>query len=179
MKLLFFMNHIPFSKGNLNWLFIILVLVFHISCSNTPSNSALKRIEIENRDSTMQKPPGSFSDSININYPAAVFYSPDSLQLEKIRAINDSMIFESAMHESFYQMRNSKIVLKRYYPKLKIVDAKNVRFLVFKKKAGNSEYIDLNAKNDAFGMFVFDGYKSPRLVDMTNLESELGFYFAK
>jgi hypothetical protein len=37
----------------------------------------------------------------------------------------------------------------------------------------------LNDKNDPFGIFLFDGVQSPRLVDMTNIESELGFYFSK
>ena len=39
--------------------------------------------------------------------------------------------------------------------------------------------IDLNTQNDPCGILLFDGRQAPRLVDMTNIETELGFYFSK
>lgn len=125
------------------------------------------------------KPPSSYSDTLVIYPKAAVFYHPDSLQDLAIKAITDSGIYKSSVHEMFYQMRYSRIVLKKYYPDVKIIEAKNLRYLLFKKKGNNAECMDLNTKNDASGLFVFDGEQPPRLLDMTNIETELGFYFKK
>ena len=125
------------------------------------------------------KPPSSYSDTVEIVSSSAVFYNADSVQLERIKAATEAGIFESLMHEFFYQMRNSRIVLKKYYPQIEICEVKNARYLLFKKTGGGKELIDLNNNNDPFGILLFDGLQSPRLVDMTNIESELGFYFSR
>jgi hypothetical protein len=54
-----------------------------------------------------------------------------------------------------------------------------VRYLLFQKKGGGADCIDLNIKNDARGLIIFNAQKSPQLVDMTNIETELDFYFKK
>jgi len=125
------------------------------------------------------KPPSSYPDTVEIVLPSAVFYNADSLQLNKIKAVTDPRIFESTMHECFYQMRNSRMVLKKYYPDIEIHEVTNARYLLFKKADRRKELIDLDEKSDPCGLFLFDGRHSPRLVDMTNIESELGFYFPK
>ena len=150
-----------------------------ISCSDSPRQKVSAQNKMENKSKVKNKPPGSFSDTININAHSAVFYHPDSLQVEKIKTNTDTMIFESTMHETFYQMRNSRVVLKQYYPHIKIIEVKNARYLLFVKAGGEKEYIDLNTINDPGGLFIFDGHKAPHLVDMTNIETELGFYFSK
>ena len=158
----------------------ILPVILTFSCADSSTKINQNQNKIENKDPAKNKPAGSFSDTVQINsLPSAVFYDPDSLQLEKIKAITNSTIFESTMHEYFYQMRNSRIVLKKYYPYIKIIEVKNARYLLFEKAGGEKEYVDLNTKNDPSGIFIFDGQKAPQLVDMTNIESELGFYFSK
>lgn len=155
-----------------------LLILPGLSCSDTPPKTNLTQSKIEDKDSAKNKPPGSFSDTIIIHPLSAVFYTPDSLQLEKIKAISDTMIFESTIHDCFYQMRNSRMLLKQYYPRIKIIDVKNARYLLFVKTDGQNECIDLNTKNDPCGILIFDGHKKARLVDMTNIESELGLYFS-
>ncbi len=170
------------KPGSGNWwcfLFLLLPVVLYISCSSSPRNPATDAGKNDDKNTLKRKPPASFSGTITIDFPAAVLYTPDSLQFEKLKAITDTLIFESIMHEYFYQMKNSRIVLKKYYPRIKIMEVKNARYLLFKKADGQKEYIDLNTKNDPCGMFIFDGRKDPILVDMTNMESELGFYFSK
>lgn len=150
-----------------------------ISCSNQPEQIQKSVEKKGSQNFSLNKPPSSFSDTIQIHSPSAIFYEPDSLQLLAIRNITDSMIFKSTTHESFYQMRYSKIVLRRDYPSIKIVDIKNARFILFVKNNGGQELIDLNTKNDPFGLLVFNGTKSPLLMDMTNVETSLGNYFSK
>lgn len=159
------------------WLFFII-----FSCTNnTVSNKKEETNKVNTITTTKasKKPPGTYQDTLTINLPAAVFYHPDSLQLEKIKAITDTMVYEGTMHEYFFQMRNARMVIKKTWLWLTIIESKNYRYLLFIKKDGSRECIDLNTKNDAYGLFVFDGKKPPRLVDMTNIESELGFYFSK
>jgi len=158
---------------------LLLTTAVAVSCTHTPGkNTNNKEAEKVYTDTIHRKPPSSFSDTVYVQFPSAVFYAPDSLQLEKIKAVNNRTIIESMMHENFYQMRNSRIVLKQNYPHIKIIET-NARYLLFKKTAGNSEFIDLNTKNDAWGLIVSDGKKVPQLLDMTNIDTELEFYFSK
>jgi len=124
------------------------------------------------------KPPSSFSDTLKITSRSAVFYYADSVQLEKIKTITEKNIFDGSMHEYFYQLRSAHIVLKDRWPEIKIIEAKNVRWLQFVKADLTNEYIDLDKKNDAYGLFVFDPLKSPSQLELTNAESEIGFYFS-
>lgn len=130
-------------------------------------------------DTIRVKPPSHFQDTLIVTGPAAVFYYPDSLQDHNMQMITDPAVYNSSIHEMFYQMRNAKIVLHKYYPSLSIREARNVRYLWFKGADRKSQYIDLNTKNDPRGMFIFDGKQAPILVDMTNIETALGFYFKK
>src|SRR5688572_28845394 len=125
------------------------------------------------------KPPGNFPDTLKITEAAAIFYYPDSLQLEKIKAVTDTNIFKSSMHEYFYQMRNARIVLKKSLPEIKIIDAKNVRYLLFIHSDNKTDCIDLDSKNDAYGLILFNRQKSPLISDMANIEGEAGLYFVK
>lgn len=123
-----------------------------------------------------KKPPSSYADTLNVNESAAVFYHPDSAQLRQIKKFSDSMVYDGMMHEFFYQMRNARLVIKNTWPELKIIEAKNCRYLLFTKKNHTHELVDLNSKNDAYGLFVFNTIKPPLLIDMTNIETEVSFY---
>jgi hypothetical protein len=161
--------------------FIVYFLPVLLICACFDSSRKTKQVhnKIDTKDSVKNKPPGSFSDTVKIKVASAVFYMPDSIQLERIKAITDSAVFDGTMHDCFYQMRNAQAVLKQYYPDIKITEVKDARYLLFEKTDGVREYIDLNTKKDPCGIFIFDGQKAPLLVDMTNIESELGFYFSK
>jgi hypothetical protein len=144
------------------WPSLLLMVCMHSSCSRNTS-----------------KPPATFSDTVIVDIPAAVFYSPDSLQLQKIKAVNDAAVFESMVHESFYQMKNAENVLQASFPAIKIIKTRNARYILFKRKNGQQECVDLNNKNDPFGILVFNAEKPARSTDMSNIETELGFYFGR
>jgi len=160
---------------------IVLVVAFilHSSCSDLHKKGSAETVKTAVSNNTKHKPPSSFSDTLQVDQPSIIFYTPDSLQLEKIRAVTDSGVFSSTMHELVYQMRNSRIVLGKNYPQIRIYEVKNSRFIDFKKVVGVDDCIDLNKYDDPCGMFIFDARKNPKLVDMTNIETELGFYFTK
>jgi hypothetical protein len=156
------------------------LLILTLSCNEQPGKTPINISDsLVTKHVENVKPGSSFNDTLTIFENSAVFYLADSLQLLAIKKITDTSVFKSQVHENFYQMRYSKIVFKKYFPNIKLIEANKYRYLKFIKKAGQAPVVDLNTKNDAFGLIVFDGLQEPRLVDMTNIETELGFYFKK
>jgi len=159
-------------------IYIVLVLSVTASCSSNTTRGKEEKTS-PSKPQVLTKPPSNFQDTMQIDFSAAVFYLPDSVQLEKIKELTDSAIFDATMHEYFFQMRNARMSVKRDWPGLKIVEAKNIRFLLFKGKDNDSTYIDLNTKNDSHGLFLFQPGKRPHYADMMNIDTELGYYFKK
>jgi hypothetical protein len=110
---------------------------------------------------------------------SAIFYEPDSLQLAKIKALTIKTVFESSIHEFEYQFINAKKLLKLHWKDVSMVEVRKFRYLHFFLSDGKTETIDLDKNGDAFGLFVFDPSKSPRLIEMTNAESLIPDYFER
>ena len=160
----------------LGFFFIIDCLV---SCSDkNKKNNSIKNIT-EKKETIIRKPPSSFSDTLAINFPSAVFYNPDSLQQEKIKEITIKNEYESEVHNCFYLMRNARTVLKKYWPNIHIIETSIHRYLLFVKADKSKTCVDLNGYGDMCGIFLFDGKKEPELADMMNIDTALGFYFGK
>jgi hypothetical protein len=154
--------------------FIILPGIF---CTNNSTRQEETDDKSKKEKPALTKPVSSYQDTLLIDKTAAVFYHPDSVQLEKIKKIEDSTVFEATMHEYFYQMRNSRIVINKDWPDIKIIEANNVRYLLFKKKNNETLLIDLDTKGDPHGLFLFDQKHDPQLADMMNIDNELPRYF--
>lgn len=171
---------IKFRKIKYHCFVYILLLALYNSCSESPGGKEPIQNKVENNiTSNTNKAPSTFTDTLKINSIAAVFYSPDPLQLKKIKSSTDPRVFEGSMHEYFYLMRNAHLVIRKYYPELKIIEAKNVRYLLFIKADKSRDCIDLDTEKDAYGLFIFNSKKAPELADMANIDTELGFYFTK
>ena len=99
--------------------------------------------------------------------------------MEKIKQVNEKMIFESLTHDCYYQMKNARQVVEKNWPHLSIRLASKNRWLVFRKIHGEQLIIDLNKINDICGIYLFDPAKDPERIVMTKIDSELGFYFKR
>ena len=166
---------------SISYLFAVSALAWQLftasACNNNDyKNAEAKSVTTEVNKNFKPKPPATYSDTLIINFPAAVFYHPDSVQLLKIKAQTNSMIFDGSMHEFFYQMRNARMVIQKTWPHLKITEAKNYRYLLFIGAGNARHYIDLDTKIDAYGLLVFNQKKTPLTVDMMNVETEISFY---
>ncbi len=166
------MTMIKFKK----FLLIPAVLYFMFSSCAAPSSENKPATAEQEKKTRTLKPGSTSNDTLVISKAAAVFYQPDSIQREKIKAVTGDKIFESTMHEYFYQTRNSKIYLKKNRPALEIIDTHDARFLLFRKKDGSIHIEDLNL-HDPSGLFLFDGVHNPALVDMMNIETVVPRYF--
>lgn len=128
-------------------------------------------------EAVITKPGSSFQNILIVTESCALFYKPDSIQKQKIKAATKSQIFESSMHDFFYLQRYAHKILKEHWLGLKIIEAKNVRFLFFIKKDRSSEIIDLDKLDDSYGLILFNRIKSPLQIDMANVETEVPDYF--
>ena len=126
----------------------------------------------------IKKPESSFNDTLIIKRNSAVFYVPDSVQMEKIKNINEKEVFDLLIHNCHYQMQNARQVIKKDWPQIKIIETFTHRYLLFEKENKEEKCIDLNDKNDICGLFLFDGKKDPALVDMPNIDTQLHLYFS-
>ena len=164
------------------FLFYAAYLMFILACSGKRPLTNKKKENLIQPDTVQisyRKPPSGFDDTLIIHSFSAIFYDPDSLQLEKIKKNTPQNIFESAVHDCFYQMKNARMVVKRYWPQIHIIETNRNRFLLFIKDNKAETCIDLNTKGDMCGIFLFDGKKEPELIDMMNIDTALGFYFEK
>ena len=131
------------------FLFWFLSASLILSCSNSPQQNKTVEKNSKNKSLPKQKPASNYHDTLKIHSTAAVFYYPDSLQLEKIRSLTDSGAYEANMHEYFFLMRNARLVIEKNKPQLKIIEAKNVRYLLFIHANKSADCIDLDKKPES------------------------------
>jgi len=163
----------------MHFLYSILILTLFNSCTKSSKKIEPNKENLSPPSSVHNKPSSSFQDTLFINTKSVVFYQPDSIQLINIKSVTDPVIFDGSMHDYFYQIRNAHNVLKLNWSQLKIIDSKNVRYLVFVNSDKTKHIIDLDTFDDAYGMFVFDQKKPPIPVEMTNLESIIYVYLSQ
>jgi hypothetical protein len=166
--------------ANVQFHITLMIMFFLAACEAGPKheNHELRDSIKTRKPEILKKPSSSYQDSLFINSPAAIFFVPDSLQMEKIRRVNEKGIYESLTHDCYYQMRNAQLVIERNWPEIRIIRDSNARWLIFKKPTGTIT-VDLDEVNNICGIYLFDGVKDPIRIDMTNIDSELGFYFKK
>ena len=159
------------------------VIIFFLTACNNSSQKEKNQIASQQHKEITRKyiakPPSSFDDTLTIKTSAAVFFKPDSVQLQKIKEVNKPMVFASLTHDCHFQMRYSRNVLSKEYPQIKIINTDKARYLFFVKEDKSDTCIDLNKNNDICGVYIFNRLKNPQLMDMTNAETELEFYFKK
>jgi hypothetical protein len=149
--------------------------ILAFSCAQPATPDATKN-NMEAQVQKKTKPGATYQDTLVIPPVSVVFYEPDSIQLDKIRTANDPSVFSAAMHEFEFQIRNARHFLKTYKPRLRILEARNVRYLQF-IGGEHTMVIDLDTRNDACGMYLFDGRQPPHPADMMNVETEVPGYF--
>jgi hypothetical protein len=164
------------SLSGLIWPVLLICYSSLVSCSS--GGEKKKEGEIKKPEQkTILKPSSSFPDTLVVNTISVVFFKADSLQLGKFEKVVSPMVFESIKHDCLYQMGNTRTVLKRSWPKVTIAEAFNKRYVLFVKEDGSQICIDLD-KLDVCGVMLFNRKKEPQtIVDMTNIETELRYYF--
>ena len=172
-----------FQQTGIAGLIIVLLALQHLLACSGESNSRKKEPGKENKPEASpgvyKKPQSGYNDTLIIDNRSAVFFSPDSLQLERIKVIRKKNDFETEEHYCIYLMKNALILLKKRWPQIHIIETSTARYLLFIKPDKSKQCFDLNSKGDMCGIFLFDMKKDPAFIDMMNLDTELAFYFSK
>ncbi len=159
---------------------IISALIFFlfIACvnNNGTGKSGADTAKAATKAIPKQKPGSTYQDTLTVIKPVAVFFSPDSLQLQKIKALLDTGVYKGITHEYEFQQHYTHVLIAKQWPGLKILESNHYRYISFTKKDGATQYIDLNSIGDFYGLLVFDGRKNALTVDMTNAETQISFY---
>jgi hypothetical protein len=159
---------------------MLAIILLTCSCSSSSEQSNKQGGKDQTREhAIVKKPPSSFEDTVMVDRESAIFYNPDSLQLEKIKLANEKDVYGTMTHDCYYMMQNARNVIRQHWPRIRIVEVMKARWLLFVKKDKSKMYIDLNARNDICGLFLFDPKKDPEPVDMPNIDTFLGFYFGQ
>ena len=101
------------------------------SCNEMNKENAAKLEPVKTRSTIIKKPESSFNDTLIIKTKAAVFYTSDSLQMEKVKKVNEKVIYDMLTHNCHYQMQNAREVIKKDWPQIRIIEAFRYRYLLF------------------------------------------------
>ncbi|HLO79728.1 MAG TPA: hypothetical protein VK166_02150 [Chitinophagaceae bacterium] len=124
------------------------------------------------------KAASSSGATMVVDKRSVLFFHPDSTQLESFKTTANAQIYESVTHDCFFQMRNARNVLKKYWPGLRIKEVYDTRYIIFVKQDSSIVRYDLDSL-EFCGMVLFDGVQDPKIADLTNVDTELGFYYSK
>lgn len=114
-------------------------------------------------------------DTLTINKKAAVFYSPDSLQIAKRKKEIGEEDFYTGADDYLSYMHLSHDFLDSV--NLTILDAKNKKVLRFLSNDKSQTFIKLDTLKELWGIYLFDPNKKQKLADMTVIDEEYKDYF--
>lgn len=157
---------------------ILLALIFYSCNSDTVQkptnheNSPLaKEIDINASASSTD------SNVLIINTKTAVFYEPDSIQIEKRKSQGNEEDFYAGADDYLWYMNESFNYLDSV--QLPITNVREKRILKFVNVDGESTIINLDTLSDLWGVYFFDGQKSPMEADILDIGSDYNKYFNK
>ncbi|WP_276501518.1 hypothetical protein [Terrimonas pollutisoli] len=117
------------------------------------------------------------SDTLTINKKAAVFYQPDSTQIEKRKKEIGEENFMIGADDYLFSLHTAHEFVDSI--RLPVLEANNKRFLKFIRYDKSQTLIKLDTVSDLWGVYFFDTSKKPKLIDGTRIEEEYKSYFLK
>lgn len=121
------------------------------------------------------QPSPLHSDTLIIDRQAAVFYQPDSLQIEKRMKEVGEADFRAGADDYIYYVNTSVEYLEK--KGLPVLDAKNKKYLKFVLTGKQHQFIKLDTLEELWGIYLFDPKKSVYAADMTIIEDEYKSYY--
>lgn len=154
------------------------------SCSATYKKQE-EKVEVQNDvrnisegESHNQSRSGSLlinNDTLAINTKSAIFFQPDSLQMEKRMKQAGEDEFRAGADDYIYYINISAAYLEKQG--LPVIDAKNKKFLKFLFADNSFQLVKLDTLPDLWGMYLFDPAKKPLYADIIEIENDYKSYF--
>jgi hypothetical protein len=164
----------PYSSRNMHRLKCILIfqMLFIIACrdhqNNTHSQSSLPVKKKVGR-------PRLYSDTLTVDKRAAVFYDPDTMQIEKRKKQIGEQDFQTGLDDYAYYINESITFLEQNHLQVLRTDDKN--FIRFVRDNGDVRLIKKDTLPDLWGIFLFDPGKDVYQADILDMEKEYHTYF--
>ena len=164
--------------------FLLLSAVIIFSCTANDQKQGRNSDTKISSDDTIPKPDSiktqtaktssSNRDTLIIDREAAVFYQPDSLQIEKRMNQAGEADFRAGAGDYIYYLNESAEYLKKQG--IRVLDAKGKKYLKFILANKQVQLIKLDTLKELWGMYLFDPKKKPYAADITIIEDEYKTY---
>jgi hypothetical protein len=115
------------------------------------------------------------ADTLVVDKRAAVFYSPDSIQIAKRKKEIGEENFYIGADDYLNFLHTANDFLDSI--KLTILNAKDKKYLKFIRSDKSKQIVKLDTLSELWGIYLFDPNKQERLVDMTMIDQEYTSYF--
>lgn len=130
----------------------------------------------EEKNQTASEPPQqtevAAADAKQISQPCVIFYSPDSIQLEKLKKENGEEAFYTIADDNQNYMADARIFLEG--KGVKIIEPAGGK-ISFHSKNGGATTIDLSDPKYNWETWLYDGNKLNK-IDITDIENEYKKY---
>lgn len=114
-------------------------------------------------------------DTVVVSGKAAIVYSPDSLQMDqRMKAVGEEN-FRAGAGDYAYSISEADQYLQSV--KLPVIYADTRKFLKFINQNGTVTLIKTDTLPELWGIYFFDPFKPPALIDETMIEEEYRKYF--
>ncbi|HWR33942.1 MAG TPA: hypothetical protein VN451_10460 [Chitinophagaceae bacterium] len=143
------------------------------ACSNKSNkDKATAKDSLVQTTSTI---PSNNMDTLTIDKNAAVFYSPDSAQMEKWKKTVGEKDFETVADDwSFYMNSTSEYLQTTTTP---VENASDKKVLKFVKTDKSITLVRLDTLSNYWGVYLFTPAKEPKYADLTMMQDEYKSYF--
>ena len=158
---------------------LMLLLFLTLSSCSTKTDKGktdLPQTAVESSN-TLEKKPLTVdnSDTLVIDRKAAVFYSPDTTQIERRKKEVGEDNFYAGADDYLNYMQTSQDFLDSV--NLPIVDAKDNKYLKFIRFDKVQNVVKMDTLPELWGIYLFNPSKKEKLVDMTMIDEEYKNYF--
>ncbi len=139
---------------------------------STPDTTQQSRLAQTNLD---KKNIVKNGDTLAIDRKSAVFFQPDSLQMEeRMKKVGEKDFRAGADDYIYYINISAEFLEKQGLPVLNAKGKKYLKFLTSDKKA---ELVKLDTLRELWGMYLFDPEKKPHYADIIEIEDDYKSYF--
>lgn len=115
------------------------------------------------------------TDTLIVTAKAAVFYQPDSTQIERRMKEVGKEDFRIGMDDYLFYMNESWTYLKQQG--VPLLDARDKKFIQFISADNTIQLVRLDTVPELWGVYLFDPARGPYLADMTNIEEAYRNYY--
>lgn len=163
--------------------YLLLVCLLQLSCKgktgNLETETGIPHPDTSGGVTMVQNsntsPAGNNSDTLTINSRSAVFFQPDSLQIENRKKEAGEANFRAGAGDYIYYINTSVDYLGKQA--LPVLDAKDMKYLRFVSANGVVKLVKLDTLPDLWGIYLFDPRNSPYYADIIEIEEEFKAYF--